>query len=352
MHIARLPLMLLVTSLIVGCFGVHRTQVEMEPVLIEVGEADSYRVFSPRDLLREANADDDCGRAAASYEKLLASFPDSPEASAAAYNLGLCREVSRDFVAARQAYASVLDTADPRSDVVTDARLRDAHCLEKLEQFEDAARKYRRLAHTRRVPDDLRLGARLRWGISLIRAGHTRRGHRITERALGQAEAQHESLPAEIRAAAAEAAYLLAEQLADAYVRLPLRLPTEQLTEDLTAKMGALSRANNAYVRSMSFHDAWWAARSAVRLGELYEQLHDGLRALPEPSLSPDALEIYREELASRLLPLRQRAFQTYLQVVLLAERVGFESDATRKAVERVRALEPELKDGVLPGDR
>lgn len=348
----RVFFLIALTSLLSGCFGarraVHRTVVDMEPLVIEVGEADTYRTFSPRDLLKEADADTDCSRAIARYREIVAQFPDSPQAVQATYNMGLCLEVEKKWRDAHTQYARALSMMNANDELALDARLRQAYCMEQLGDHDAAAKRYRKLSRHKNVPATLRLGARLREGIAYIHAGRRTKGERLLDRALKEAKQALSGLSDDIRASAAEAAYVKAEVAAAEYRALPLRMPAETLAHDLQEKTGALTVSRNAYVDAMGYRDAYWAASAAVEVGGLYEHLHDQMVGLPEPELPPQQLQIYRHEVERRLVPLRQHAFEAYLQVLLLGERVGFENDATRKARARVDALEPLLQQHVM----
>jgi TolA-binding protein len=59
--------------------------------------------------------------AAAYYNQVVQSHPDSPRASAAQYNLGLLAERRKDTAAAREAYQRVVQKY-PRSDEAALAR--------------------------------------------------------------------------------------------------------------------------------------------------------------------------------------------------------------------------------------
>ena len=342
-------LAIVLTILISGCFGPRRARINMEPLLIEVGsEGVPYRVFSPRDLLREANADTDCDSAIRQYREILRDFPDTRQALDARYNLGLCEESRKNFETALGEYKTLIARTSRGSDLWIDASLRRAYCLEKLDRAGEAAAAYKALARQRGLSDELKLGAQLRYGIALMRTGEIRRAEKKLRRALNSADSL-ETLGPSIRASAAEASFVRGEVAEKVFENLPLRFPQDTLSTDIAAKGDALLRARNHYVFAMKFRDAAWAATSAVHVGGLYETLHDQISDLPEPTdTSVEVLAIYQGMLAQRLVPLRQQAFHAYLQVLLLAERVGFSNSDVDQARERVRVLEPLLKERVV----
>lgn len=144
----------------------------MDPLVIEVSpEGEPYRIFSPRQLLREADADEDCQQALLRYRQIIAEFPDRSEAVQAGYNSGLCNEVAEAWSEAVAAYDWVLARRDRDAGIALDAELRKAFCFEQLGRYDDAANIYRRISWRRDLPVELRVAVRLRRGIALVGGG-------------------------------------------------------------------------------------------------------------------------------------------------------------------------------------
>lgn len=348
---ARLSVLLALAAIVAGgCAGRRVERLTMEPLIIRVDrEAGETVVETPDPLLEELVELQESGRceeAIPGLEKFLEDFPESGSFGEAVVRLGVCHESRKEFERARGYYQWASQKA--HFDLALEAALRAAWCLEEMGEPERAAREYAALADLKRAPDDARAGARLRQAISLFRAGETKKARRQLDRGIVAYSGVRDP-PASLRTAAAEARFAAAEAEYRAFDAIRLEYPQRTLSRRLGEKLTALAKARDAYHAVVQIKDAEWAAAAVCRVGELYEAFHAALISVPAPPELDDAhRRAYETEVAARARPIRQQAFDSYLQVIALGERVGLTSPWVTKSRERVTALEPLLEQTVL----
>ena len=333
-----------------GCAAKRVERLTMEPLIIRVDrEAGETVVETPDPLLDELVELQESGRcdeAIPRLEKFLEDFPESGRFGEATVRLGMCHESRKEYEQARGYYRWASERA--HFELALEAALRAAWCLEEMGEPEKAAEEYRLLARLKRAPDEARAGARLRRVINLFRAGKTKKARRELDDAVVAYSALRDP-PAALRTAAAEARFAAAEAAYREFDAIRLEYPQRRLNKRLGQKLGSLAKARDAYFAVVQIKDAEWAAAAVCRVGELYEAFHTALLSVPPPPEFDDAQQqAYETEVAARARPIRQQAFDSYLQVVALGERVGLDSPWVAKSRQRVSALEPLLEETVI----
>jgi hypothetical protein len=312
-------------------------RISMEPVIIRVDAAGESTVETPDPLLdelAELQETGKCDEAIPRLEKFLEDFPESLE----------------EWERARGYHRWAAENA--HFDLAYDAALHAAWCLEHLDQPVLAASEYGALADLTRAPYDARAIARLRQAIQLFRAGRTKKAHAALDQGIKLFSAVPDP-PAALRTAAAEARFEAAEEKRREFSAIVLEYPQKRLDKRVNQKRTALLDAHTAYTNVVQIKDADWAAAAVCRVGEMFEELHAALIAVPPPpSLDGDQRAEYTAKVAVAAKVYLQQAFDSYVQVSALGERVGLESAWVSRARERMRALESQLKDSVvLPDD-
>ena len=340
-----LPLIVLAS----GC-AARVQRLTMEPLIIRVdAQTGETSIDTPDPLLDELvdlQEEGRCEEAIPRLERFLEDFPESARFPEAVVRLGMCHEAKKEYESARGYYAWAAQRAP--FDLALEAALHAAWCLESLGEVEKAAREYGVLADVDRAPDDARAGARLRRAINLFRAGETKRARKELDRGIVAFSAIGDPSPS-LRTAAAEGRFAAAEERNRVFSSIRLEYPQRKLNKRLGAKLTALGEARDAYLAVVQIKDAEWAAASVCRIGELYEAFHHALLDVPPPStLSASERKEYEAQVAARAKPLVQQAFDNYLQVVTLGERVGLETPWIARSRARVQALEPLLKERVV----
>ncbi len=336
-----------------ACVPRHRVEhLTLEPVVIHVAADGTASAESPDpelDLLVEMQEKGACEAALPGFERFLEDFPESARWIEAVYRTGVCEEQLDRLDRARGYYLFVAKHA--RGEPAAQGALRAAYVLESLGRPEQAAGEYAAIAGMRGASGEARVGARLRRVLCLFRATKRKSARRELVDAIGR----YESLPTpsdSIRASAAEARFAAAESLAAELIAVKLEYPQSRLEKRVAEKIRRLTVATDAYTDVVAIKDAEWAAASVFRIGELCEGFYRDLVTLPPPPrLTPGQQAAYAAQVEIKARPLKQKAFDAYLRVSALGERVGLESPWIEKARARVKELEPQLKNEVLSAD-
>lgn len=331
-----------------GCVKQRVEHLTLEPLVIHVGaEGTSAESPDPElDRLAELQEKGDCEQAIPGLERFVEDFPESARYQEAIYRLGVCEEVVDHPERARGYYLYVADHC--RADARAQAMLRAAFTLETMGKPQEAAKEYAATERVPRASDEARAGARLREAVCLFHAGRSRAAHRALDDGLGR-YATLDSPPETVRAAAAEARFVAAEEIAKQFEAVRLEYPQRRLNKRMREKAKCLARARDAFTDVVAIKDPDWAAAAVYHIGEMYEHFYQEAISLPPPpDLDPALRAAYEAKVETSMKPLKQQAFDAYVRVSSLGERVGFESEWVDKSRERIKVLEPELQHEVL----
>lgn len=346
-------LIALATLVVCACGPHHHVEhLTLEPLVIHVAADGTSSAESPDpelEALAEKEEKGDCAGALPGLERFLEDFPESSRFLEAVYRLGVCEEELGHLERARGYYLYVASRA--RGEPAAQGALRGAFVLETMGKPESAADEYDIIAERAGASEEARVGARLRRAICLFRAAKIRSAKRELEDAI----AQYSSLPTpsdSIRSGAAEARFASAEHAAADFEGVKLEYPQKKMNRRLAEKARRMRVARDAYTDVVALKDAEWAAAAVYRIGEMSEHFYRDLVEVPPPSnLTASQQAAYAAKVEIKAKPLKQQAFEAYLRVVALGERVGIENPWVEKSRARVQALEPELKNEVLSSD-
>lgn len=102
--------------------------------------------------------------------------------------------------------------------------------------------------------------------------------------------------------------------------------------------------AQSAYLDAMRARDAHWTVMAGVRIGQLYQELHDDVQRAPlPPSLPPTRVRLFQDAVRLRYLVLLEKGLAMYRQTLRVAERTGEDSRWVANAREQARQLELRL---------
>jgi len=325
----------------------------MEPLIIRADGEGGTTVETPDPLLDELatlQEEERCDEAIPRLEKFLEDFPESLRFGEAVVRLGVCHESRKEWELARGYHRWAAENA--HFDLAYEAALRGAWCLEEMGEADLAAAEYAALADVARAPDEARAGARLRSAINLFRDGKLRKAHAALDRGIVAYSSVPDPSPP-VRSAAAEARFAAAQEKGRAFSKIRLEYPQRKLQKRLKQKLEALVDARTAFQQVTQIKDAEWAAAAVCREGELFEEFHDALVAVPPPKelRSVETRSEYATQVAAKAKPFLQQAFDHHVQVVNLGERVGLESPWVTRSRERMRVIEAALKASVVSPD-
>lgn len=276
------------------------------------------------------------------WDRLLALHPQSKYRVVVHYNTGLALEKLERFDAALERYRRVVEEV-PRTRDAIDAQFRAAECLVRLKRHREVADLFTQLL----LRDDLKpadaFEARVRKGTAHAQLHEEDEAERTLLRA-----ARYHAEAAKIDAVydpslLAQTFYYLGEVARRRMENAPLRLPQAQIEVDLNAKGHLLLTAQARFLRAIRTADSEWAPASGHQLGILYEVFHDHIMAAPvPPELNAHERGVYVDELRKKVRPLIRKAIAIYERNLSLAARLGGRSpwaEKTRARMDRLRAL-------------
>lgn len=339
--------------------GVPVSSVEMEPLQLEVGGPGSdLAVFDAPTLFSEGGQHLDGDRyadAAASYDRLVKNFPDSPYVPPALYNAALSYEGLGRYGDAAERYRKILDEHS-ESKQVKDALFRLGACYAETGRWVASSEIYGQAVRR----SDLTLGDRIEATTRLGLAHFELSDLPVAEQHFGQAvelfKSHRDTERLESDFFPAMAHFYLAHIAHKRFRELPMRLPQQQLERDIEAKARAFLDAQTKYVEAIKVKNASWATAAGYHVGTLYRELYDALAKAPLPPElnSADKRVIYDLLLRDKLRVLLEKAKDILEKNVSMAERVGVKNGWVERSSEQLQEVARLLAslDGAGPLDR
>jgi TolA-binding protein len=330
--------------------------IEMEPMKIEVVKApEGQRVeaFDAATLFEQAGADlnqQKFKEAAAAYDRLVTDFADSRYSVAAYYNAGLALEGLKDYAGAAARYRALVEKHPGTHDAL-DALFRMGGCYAEVGNWAASADTFAQVL----VYKDLSVGDRIeamgRRGLAQYNMKDSITAERTFREAMNYYRANEtvERLDSDFFLALCQ--YYLAEISHDTFRAMPVRLPEKQMKKDLEAKAEQLLVAQARYVDVARIRNPGWATAAGYQMATLYKEFYDALMDAPiPPQLTPEAKQVYTEELRKTIEPLLKKAIHAHELTQQVAERNGIDNEWVRKSneqMEQLRALvaPPDVKD-------
>lgn len=113
----------------------------------------------------------------------------------------------------------------------------------------------------------------------------------------------------------------------------------------LDREASLLLKAQQHFLHAVRSADGAWAAAAVFRIGELYQRFYLGLVAIPMPSeLSSIESQVYQEELADKLQPVRKKAEIAYQRILRFSRDHAVDSPwllRARLQLEQIRQFDP-----------
>lgn len=261
----------------------------------------------------------------------LRAHHDSAEAR---YHAALSLEFQERYEDAAALYASIPEDF-PTSAKGHDATFRRALCLEDLGEHRAALGLVKALRKGGDWSEKDRLTLELEQGVTLLRDGRERRGLRRIQRALDDAAPRYKLPWMQAKAHTALARYLLEEA-----AEVPM-VNTRKAARNLKKRTGYMSTAERHVIAVAQLGEAEYALEGLLLLGDAYLALHDDLLAAPVPrSLTPEQVEIYREELQAKVAVLKRKAWRYYDEGVTVAVRTRWQGRIASDLRARREALD------------
>jgi tetratricopeptide (TPR) repeat protein len=345
-------------------------RLEMEPIkLVATGGGENVRV----EVLDASGLFEHAGRllsqkkhkeALAVYDRLLRHFPGSRLVSPALYNAGLAHEWRREFDRAALRYRELQRRFGATKEAI-DAAFRLGGCYAELRNWAASAQVFAELARRKDLSASDRIEALTRRGLALFRMGDARGSRGALREALEfwkSVEAQ-ERLETDFFVAMAR--YYLAA-LPHVEFRNAKVDSGAQMGKTLDDKARLLLLAQAGYIETIKAKNPYWATAAGFQIGSLYKEFYTTLlTTLPDfkaqaaknakatklnaKAAEEQLVQVYLEEVHKAVKPLLTKAIRVFEKTVLVAERVGVQSEWVQKSQHQMNELKHLL--GLPPKD-
>jgi TolA-binding protein len=283
--------------------------------------------------------------AARFYQAYAERFPKAEKAEAASYNAVLLLSAAgahRDTVQAGKRYLAAYPKA-PEAAEVTFAIARAQE-----DQPREAAATYRSfIERTHDLPRKIEAETRL--GQLLLDQGDRKGADAALDAAVADAR-KHKDKAKGGRYFAAQARFLQGDQALREFDAVKIEGNVAGLAGRLKQKAKLLGQAAGIYAEVVDFGVAEWVTAALYKIGDSYERFAKALNDAPLPEgLSEQEQQVYRDELASFVVPIEERALEAYAGGYKKARELGIYNQWTtqmREALTRLNDVEyPRLNE-------
>jgi len=343
--------LVLAAALSAGACGTSRV-ITLEPMHIEAMRTEHgqrVEVIDAEALFADGNdafSAQDFGEAARKFGLVVDRFPDHRYVPVAAYNAGLAHLRGGDAASALPRFTRALELTRGTKDG-QDALFQIASCHELMHAWEPM----------RQVADEILAPHFDGLGVADRIAAHATRGRAeeglgalaLAERDYRQAldiyQANLGARGLDKSPAVSLAQFRIGEIYFQLFASIRFKLPTTRMARDLEDKSNFFLMAQAAYLRTLRLRHADWAVIAGFRLGALYEGMYDDMLAAEIPAdLTHEELEIYYDELKSKIRPLLVRAIDIYERNLRLGQRFGKNDDWMQKTEASLARLKDVLR--------
>jgi tetratricopeptide (TPR) repeat protein len=292
-------------------------------------------------LLRESYP-----QAAERFDKLVRLAPAGETAAPSLYNGALAREGMGERVAAVEIYQKLIERF-PDHGVTRGAPFRLSRLFAHLERWGDLAANADRILamKDRSVLETVEAhGAK---ALGLVEQGHDDEAARQVGLARDLIE-QHQlgesgNPPLEL----AQASFALGEIRRRRSEKIVFDPLPPNFVDVLEQRCQGLLDAQSAYTDAMRSYDAHWSAMAGYRVGQLYQQLHRDVMAIP-PTAKSDTLkkkQLFEGTMRLRYRVLLEKGLKMMEGTVRLGQRTGEDSAWVHRAEDAKRDIELALED-------
>jgi len=356
-------------------------RLNMEPIKLQARQADGATKI---EVLDAASLFDHGGQllsakkyrqALSYYNKLLKHFPGSRYVSSTLYNSGLCHEWLGEFQQAVGRYKELVRISQGRKEAV-DAGFRLGGCYAELRNWPAAAEVFKVFARRKDLSSSDRIEAMARMGLAYFRLGDGQRAKSIFKEAIAFNKSIEtvERLDSDFFVAMSN--YYLAALPHVAFRKL--KVDPQMMARTLDEKARLLLLSQSGYIRTIKAKNPYWASAAGFQVGSLYREFYTTLlTSLPnftsqskknsrlsgvsQEEAHKQLVQVYMEEVHKAVKPLLSKAIRVFAKNILMAERVGIQSNWVRKSQHQVNELKHLLtippqeaiklvpKEGVIP---
>ncbi len=292
--------------------------------------------------------------ALAAYKKLLKHFPDSRFVSPALYNSGLCHENLKEFDKAADSYKELIRRFGSDKEAI-DASFRLGGCYAELRNWAASAQAFTWLLQRSDLSISDRVEAMARKGLAHFRLGDQRK----CRSTLMQAVRFHKSVETIERLDSdfflGMVHYYLGAMPHVDFRNLKVDLGGSMAqTLDDKARLLLLSQAK--YIATIKVKNPYWATAAGFQIGSLYREFYTVLMTsipdfsskakenaakanIPVTQAKEQLVTVYMQEVHKAVKPLLGKAIRVFEKNVVIAQRVGIDSDWVGKSRHQVNEL-------------
>ena len=292
--------------------------------------------------------------ALADYAKLLKHFPDSRFVSPALYNAGLCHENLKQFDKAADMYRKLVKRFGDQKEAI-DASFRLGGCYAELRNWPASAQAFAWLLERSDLSISDRVEAMARKGLAHFRLGD----QRMCRSTLMAAVRYHKSVETVERLDSdfflGMIYYYLGAMPHVDFRNLKLDANTAMAqTLDDKARLLLLSQAK--YIDTIKVKNPYWATAAGFQIGSLYREFYTVLMtsvpdftrkakenaakaSIPVNEAQKLLVQVYMEEVHKAVKPLLTKAIRVFEKNIVIAQRVGIDSDWVGKSRHQVDEL-------------
>jgi tetratricopeptide (TPR) repeat protein len=304
----------------------------------------SFQVYDASELFTRATdaaKNGRCDEAAELYQKMAAEFSQNAYVSVSLYNTGLCLQNQSKFSEAAQYYRRIGDTV-PGEPEAKDAHFQLITVLLRQSDWSAALEAAEKVLQRNDLSAADRLEGLAQRATALVELGRYEEAAAEARAALDLFRNQPADQPIRDPYYAAAANYVIAETFRRRAAALEFpSADTEAQRQVLLRRAELVLEAQREYFKSIQFQNAHWAAAAGFQIGQMYDELWRAITDAPVPtSLSPEARDAYRGELAKLIEPLTRHAIRYWELTLMMIERTGVSSEwteRTKQELEKVR---------------
>jgi tetratricopeptide (TPR) repeat protein len=284
--------------------------------------------------------------AAERFDRLVRLAPDGETAAPSLYNSGLAHEGAGERPAAVERYQKLIERF-PDDAISRGAPFRLSRLFAYLERWSDLAANADRILAMKDLSVLEAIEAHGAKALGLVEQDRVDEAARqvglardlIEEHRLGESG----NPPIEL----AQASFALGEVRRKHSETIRFDPLPPNFAEVLEQRCQGLLDAQSAYTDSMRSYDAHWSAMAGYRVGQLYQQLHRDVMAIP-PTAKSDTLkkkQLFEGAMRLRYRVLLEKGFKMMDGTVRLGQRTGEGSAWVHRAEEARHDLELAIED-------
>lgn len=284
--------------------------------------------------------------AAEVFDRLVRLAPEGETAPPSLYNAAIAREAMAERTPAVERYQGLL-TRFPEHPTAASAMIRLSRLYSHLERWSDLAAIGARIVAQKDQSVLGRIQGHGARALGLVEQDLVEDATRevnlardlIDQHRLGESGAP----PVEL----AQVSFALGEARRKRSEKITFDPVPENFVDVLEQRCQGLLDAQSAYTDAMRSFDAHWSAMAGYRVGQLYQQLHRDVMAIP-PTTKADTLkkkQLFEGAMRLRYRVLLEKGLKMMEGTVRLGQRTGEESSWVHRALEAKRDVERAIED-------